>query len=967
LNQNSLNQNNLNQNNLNQNNLNQNINQNNSIQNNLNQNINQNLIRNLNYNNFKNNLNFKNSNPNNLNQNIYNPIYNVSNLNNSNQNNNPIQNVNQDVRVISQGNLNQENVNNDSSSDKLIENNEKHSGQNNENKGSINQSLNVVGNNTNFNFKNLNFKINENVSRYSVNNKEEFNFNEENENKQDRQFQFHSEEKGNNDKQNSHKNKNKNKIEVSNESNFNPDIDINEFKKIVNKTKIRSKGKQRDDSPDKVDKTVKTQRKYKLNEASTSQNPNDDKDNMDNAQDKDNVSSSENVSKDNVNENNENNANKNNRELVVSKENTPKGNIKTNETDMNEENIYKENIHKVNINKESISINEANKNNSEEILNDNRGMELEEQSSGNKNRKRKVTNESSEKSVKRVKSFNLKDILEDNVHVNMTSNEGMNVDNTDNNSNSVKSNSTDSDNIDIECSYAFLAINTLIEPSKYCDIKNKPDKVEWYKAINDELDNMKTLGVYQFIKELPKNANVVTAKWVFKYKYDAEGNIAKRKARLVARGFTQQYGIDYNETFSPTLKQDSLRVVTALAAKYHYKIYQIDIKAAYLNAELDEDIYLEIPEGATAYKRGYWKLRKALYGLKQSGRLWNETLNKVLTKIGFKRLRSDPCLYTKQNKQGKIICIVTVYVDDILLTGEDKEIDTAKKLLNKEFNVTDIGLADIIIGIKFVKCGDGYLLHQKRYLDDILTKFNVDSFKPCSNTIPEKHNDLAQRKFDPTKYRQAIGSLLYLAICTRPDILFSVSRAARKSQDPNYEDWVNVLKIFRYLKAKPNYGIKFTSDNELKVFVDADFGGDEETRRSTTGYVIMMGSGPTSWYSKLQHCVSVSTAESEYYSLNECARHCLWYENLFKELNINCKCVNINIDNKAAIYNSENETINPRSRHIDIKYHQIRELIKERKIKLSYIKSEKNLADGFTKFLNTTLMNKFRDSLLTKF
>lgn len=175
------------------------------------------------------------------------------------------------------------------------------------------------------------------------------------------------------------------------------------------------------------------------------------------------------------------------------------------------------------------------------------------------------------------------------------------------------------------------------------------------------------------------------------------------------------------------------------------------------------------------------------------------------------------------------------------------------------------------------------------------------------------------------------------------------------------------MKIFRYLKGNSNYGLKLTKRSELSVFVDADYGGDKSTRKSTTGFLLMMGTSPTSWYSKLQHCVAVSTAESEYYAIDECSKCCLWYENIFNELGVNCNCITINVDNKAAIHISENETINPKSRHIDIKYHHIRELIKSNKIKLKYIKTNKNLADGFTKYLNTNAMKNFRDSIIYRF
>ncbi len=196
--------------------------------------------------------------------------------------------------------------------------------------------------------------------------------------------------------------------------------------------------------------------------------------------------------------------------------------------------------------------------------------------------------------------------------------------------------------------------------------------------------------------------------------------------------------------------------------------------------------------------------------------------------------------------------------------------------------------------------------------------------------------------------------------------MFATSKASRKNQRPTYEDWMNVLKIFRYLKGTKNYGIKMNKNINLKVYVDADLGEDEKTKRSTSGFVIFMDETPITWYSKLQHTVSISTAESEYYSLNECALKCMWLRNLLNELNINVNCITINIDNKAAIYNSINETINQKSRHIDLRYHKIRELIKEGKIDLKYIKSQFNLADGFTKYLNGTLTKQFKNALLYK-
>ena len=510
-------------------------------------------------------------------------------------------------------------------------------------------------------------------------------------------------------------------------------------------------------------------------------------------------------------------------------------------------------------------------------------------------------------------------------------------------------------------------INNFIEPQNFSDIDNLKDKHEWHKAVQEELKNMENLKVYEVIKKLPPKSNLITTRWIFKYKKDALGNIYKRKARLVARGFTQQQGIDYNETFAPTLKQDSLRIITAIAVQMDFKIIQIDVKAAYLNAPLNEEIYLEAPEGHIGHKKYFWKLNKALYGLKQSANVWNQQLNKVLISLNFKRLHSDPCIYKKVNKDNKITCILAVYVDDIIITGMYNEIKITKELIKKYFNIKEVGDVDFIIGIKFQKCIDGYIIHQKRYITEILEKYDKYIEKPSHNFKPTTNDKLKSININPTQYRSTIGNLLYIAISTRPDILYGVIKAARKSKEPNQEDWNNLIKILEYLKATINFGIKFTKNTNIEAYSDADFGGDVKTRRSTSGFLITIGGTPISWCSKLQHCVATSTCEAEFYSLSECAKQCIWYQNLLNELNLNIKTIKIYVDNKATIQISKNNLINPKSKHIDIRYHFIRELVLQNKIELVYIKSQNNLADGLTKYLNNSLMDKFRNLLLYNF
>ena len=289
-----------------------------------------------------------------------------------------------------------------------------------------------------------------------------------------------------------------------------------------------------------------------------------------------------------------------------------------------------------------------------------------------------------------------------------------------------------------------------------------------------------------------------------------------------------------------------------------------------------------------------------------------------------------------------------------------------KEQFKLHFNIKDIGSVDFVIGIKFKKRHDEYIIHQKQHIKDLLAKFRLTNSPSIKNLKPIENPELRKISCDNTLYRSAIGNLTYLAVCTRPDIIFAVSKAARKNENPTLEDWTNVERILKYLKYTMDYGIKFTKDKHLRIFVDADCAGDIDSRKSTSGFLMMIGGSPTSWYSKLQKCVATSTAESEYYSVSECAKHSFWYINILNELNIKIDYVKINIDNKAAIYNCQNQSINPKSKHIETKYHHVRYLIKENKIILRYIKSKDNLADGFTKYLNNSLMDKFRDSLLVK-
>ena len=409
-----------------------------------------------------------------------------------------------------------------------------------------------------------------------------------------------------------------------------------------------------------------------------------------------------------------------------------------------------------------------------------------------------------------------------------------------------------------------------------------------------------------------------------------------------------------------------LRILVSFAAEKGFNIHQLDVKATYLYADLKEEIYMKAPEGDPYHGNGFWKLKKALYGLKQAAREWNENITNTIQDLEFKRLVSEPCIFIK-SINNEIVCIVGIYVDDVLITGTDYEINNTVNLIKEKYTITGVGNADLIIGIKIEKINNGYLLQQERYLTDILDKFGLTNCRSSKIPGPIKLINKNSNSFDATTYRAAVGSLLYLAISTRPDILYATNQASRHSQIPTLQDWENVVAIFRYLKGNPYYGLYFCGNAKLRTFIDADYGGDTRERKSTSGFVCFLSIGPTSWNTKLQESVATSTAEAEYYSLCECIKQVLWYINIIKELNINIEPSKIFIDNKSTIYNAQNETINPSSKHIDIRYHMVCDHTKKKRIELEYIKSEENIADSLTKFLNCNKTEKFRNSLLYKF
>lgn len=503
-------------------------------------------------------------------------------------------------------------------------------------------------------------------------------------------------------------------------------------------------------------------------------------------------------------------------------------------------------------------------------------------------------------------------------------------------------------------------------PFTYHDAITGRDHLKWKQAISNEIQNLYNNEIFTFVKFVPKNKTLISTKWVFTLKRDSNNNVIKWKARLVARGFKQRYGIDFNLTYSPTLNIDALKLIIAFAAKFSWDIMQLDIKAAYLNAELDTDIYVTIPQGDPNFGRGYWKLNKALYGLRQSGRQWNLTITNFLIKNGYTQLISEKCIF-KKIKNNKLICIIGLYVDDMVITGEEDEIKDIIDIIKNNFKISKAEPANYILGIKIEKLNNKYFISQKGFIEKMLKVYNIKYTRktntPCVGDNLIKENN---KPFNITSYKSAIGSLIYLAKCTRPDITFAVGKAARNSEHPTITDWNKVTQIFKYLNTTKDYKICYDGKGEIIGYTDSDYAGDIKDRKSTSGNIILMGNNPICWASKKQSIVATSTAEAEYVSTSECIKKILWIRNILQELLKFNKPIKIYTDNLASLRNIENDEINPKLRHLAVKYFFDKDNIEKGKVKLYYIDTTRMLADILTKHVNGTKMTNFTNIVFSK-
>lgn len=480
---------------------------------------------------------------------------------------------------------------------------------------------------------------------------------------------------------------------------------------------------------------------------------------------------------------------------------------------------------------------------------------------------------------------------------------------------------------------------------------------KWKAAVDEEVRALEKNGTWE-ITDLPRGKKPVGCKWIFTVKYKTDGNVDRYKARLVAKGFTQSYGIDYQETFAPVAKLNTVRVLLSLAANLDWSLHQLDVKNAFLNGDLEEEVYMDIPAGleTTSNFNKVCRLRKSLYGLKQSPRAWFEWFTKVVKGYRFVQCQSDHTLFVKHFPEGKL-AIIIVYVDDIILTGDHEEkIDLLKKLLTKEFEIKDLGNLKYFLGMEIARSKKGIAVSQRKYVLDLLNETGMLGCKPAETpmdtTVKLEESD-GSAPVDKGRYQRLVGKLIYLSH-TRPDIGFSISVVSQFMNNPTEKHMTAVIRILRYLKMTPGKGLFFqrTTNKEIEIFSDADWAGSVTDRRSTSGYCSFVWGNLVTWRSKKQSVVARSSAEAEFRAMAQGICEGIWLNRLLEELRVPLKHpMVLYCDNQAAISIAKNPVHHDRTKHVEIDRHFIKEKIEEGVFKVSYTPTNCQTADILTKAL----------------
>ena len=514
------------------------------------------------------------------------------------------------------------------------------------------------------------------------------------------------------------------------------------------------------------------------------------------------------------------------------------------------------------------------------------------------------------------------------------------------------------------------------DPKTYKQALRSEDSDRWKDAMNDEYNSLTKHNTWDLV-DLPEGKNLVGCKWVYKTKRNSFGEIDRYKARLVAQGYSQEYGVDFNEVFAPVARYKSIRSLLAVSNQLNLDVHQMDVVSAFLNGKLDEEIYMKQPDGFVDVKNPekVCRLNTSLYGLKQSARCWNQLMDSYLKSDDYKPSTADPCVYYKKeivDGENSFI-LIGVYVDDTILCCNNlKYLVCQKNKISSKFEMDDRGDVNFILGMTITRDRENrtLMINQKNYLNDVLKRFNMSDCKPVSTPVEpgQKFEKISEgdEPFDVSTYQSAIGSLNYAAIATRPDISVAVGKLSQFMQSPSQIHWSAVKRVFRYIKGTISYGLKFNYSNnfELYGYSDSDWAGCVMSRKSTSGQLFRIGGCTVSWRSKKQSVVALSSTEAEYIALCEAAQETTWLRHLLHDIGLQqVEPTTIFEDNQGSIALARNPKDHPRTKHVDVKYHFIRNTIERKRMKVVYCPTADMVADTLTKGLPRPSFEKFRSAM----
>ncbi|CAL8165835.1 unnamed protein product [Prunus armeniaca] len=481
----------------------------------------------------------------------------------------------------------------------------------------------------------------------------------------------------------------------------------------------------------------------------------------------------------------------------------------------------------------------------------------------------------------------------------------------------------------------------IVEPENYADAAQDES---WLKAMQDELYTIEKNGTWELV-ERPSEKPVIGVKWVYKTKLNLDGSVQRNKARTLI----------------------------ALAAQKNWKLYQLDVKSAFLNGVLQEEVYIDQPDGFViqGQEDKVYKLHKALYGLKQAPRAWYGEIDNYFSQCGFERSLSEATLYTKVRGDTEIL-IVSIYVDDIVYIGSSQTLLAEfKEDMMAKYEMTDLGLLHHFLGMGVIQTKSSIFLHQKKYASTLLNKFGLIECKSVTTPLVATEKlakDDGSGAANEEHYRSIVGSMLYLT-ATRPDIMYASSLLARFMHCPTNRHYGTAKRVLRYVKGTLDYGLEYVKGRKsvLIGYCDSDWGGSVGDSKSTSGYAFTFGSGVFSWASVKQNCVALSTAEAEYISAAEATTQAIWLRFVLEDFGeLQTEATPLHCDNISAIAITKNPVFHQKTKHIDRRYHFIKDALQEGVINLEYCPTNEQLADIFTKPLAKDRFNYLREMLGVK-